>query len=231
MQSIRANTKAKCAKRLCPSRQSGGDSCFARRLLRRVLRLLCHAPSCVGLTHVFEQLRSRDQATEDPMKIDKLIPGTLNAVSNLTSSSSLGSPGPANPTPNPPPGGGGGGGGGGGKGNGQGKGKGKGANKRNSDGFPKADGPPSSPPGQQPLLTPGTFASNYSWSAQVLTIKRENTDIKTGKLRTLPSGVFDVGKFCGANIIAFKDYCWEFVCSYPGTGCQLLIVSTRSFTI
>ena len=41
----------------------------------------------------------------------------------------------------------------------------------------------------------------------MLTIKREFTDFKTGKLQTLPSGVFDIGKFCAANGIAFKDYC------------------------
>ena len=27
------------------------------------------------------------------------------------------------------------------------------------------------------------------------------------------SGVFDVGKFCAANGVAFNDCCWEFVCS------------------
>ena len=41
----------------------------------------------------------------------------------------------------------------------------------------------------------------------MLTIKREFTDFKTGKLKMLPSGVFDIGKFCAANGIAFKDYC------------------------
>ena len=163
-----------------------------------------------------EQLRSRDQATGDLMKIDKLIPGALNAISNLASSSSSGSPGSANPTPNPPPGGGGGGGGGGGKGNGQGKGKGKGANKRNADGSPKTDGQPSSPPGKAPvsLLAPGAFASKCSWSAQALTIKRDAHDKNTKVLKPLPSGIFDIGKFCAAHGIAFNDYCWEFVCSY-----------------
>ena len=97
---------------------------------------------------------------------------------------------------------------------GKGKGKGKGANKRNADGSPKVDGPPSSPPGNQPLLAPGAFAASCSWSAQVLTITREYNDAKTGKLKKLPPGIFDVGKFCGANGIAFNDYCWEFVCSY-----------------
>ena len=119
---------------------------------------------------------------------------------------------PPNPTPTPPPGGGGGGAGGGGKG----KGKGKGANKRNADGSPKTDGPPSPPGTQRPqqLITPGTFASNCSWSAQVLTIKREARDAKTGVLKPLPSGIFDVGKFCSVNGVAFNDYCWEFACSY-----------------
>ena len=172
----------------------------------------------------FEQLRSRDQATKDLMKIDKLIPGAPNAISNMASGAS--SPGPANPTPNLPPGNGGGNGGG--KGNSQGKDKGKGANKRNSGGSPKVGGPPSSPPGNQPLLAPGAFAASCSWSAQVLTITREYNDMKTGKPKKLPSGVFDVGKFCGANGIAFNGYCWEFVCS---SCLQLLIVPTRSFTI
>ena len=144
------------------------------------------------------------------MKIDKLIPGALNAISSMASNPR--SPGPPNPTPTPPPGGGGGGAGGGGKG----KGKGKGANKRNADGSPKTGGPPSSPPAKAPgaLLVPGQLASTCSWSAQVLTIKRDVTDSKTGVKKSLPSGIFDVGKFCAANGIAFNDYCWEFVCSY-----------------
>ena len=143
------------------------------------------------------------------MKIDKLTPGALNAISNMASGSK--SPGPAHPTPNLPPGGGGVGDGGGGKG----KGKGKGANKRNADGSPKAGGPPSSPPAKAPAaqLVPGQLASTCSWSGQVLTIKREVTD-RNGKMKPLPSGIFDVGKFCSANGVAFNDYCWEFVCSY-----------------
>ena len=48
----------------------------------------------------------------------------------------------------------------------------------------------------------------------MLTIAREARDQKTGVLKPLPSGVFDVGKFCAANGAAFNDYCWEFVCSY-----------------
>ena len=144
------------------------------------------------------------------MKID-LIPGALNAISNMASGSS--SPGSANHTPTPPPGGGGGGGGGGGKGNGQGKGKGKGANKRNLDGSPKTDGPPSSPSGTPDFIAPGVLAKNCSWSAQVLTIKRESMDKKTKQFKQPPSGVFDVGKFCAATGNAFNDYCWEFVCS------------------
>jgi hypothetical protein len=157
----------------------------------------------------FEQLRSRDQATEDLMKIDTLIPGALNAISSMASNPR--SPGPPNPTPTPPPGGGGGGAGGGGKG----KGKGKGANKRNADGSPKTDGPPSpSPSPQVPSLVPGAFASKCSWSAQVLSIVRDMPDRKTGQRKSLPTAVFDVGKFCAANGIAFNGYCWEFVCSY-----------------
>ena len=48
----------------------------------------------------------------------------------------------------------------------------------------------------------------------MLTIKRDFRNPKTGQLKTLQSGIFDVGKFCVANGIAFGDYCWEFVCSY-----------------
>ena len=186
-----------------PPLQKGAPAIVPRTFLRRT-------DPC------FEQLRSRDQATEDLIKIDKLIPGALNAISSLASSPSSGSPGSANPTPNPSPGGGGGGGGGGGKGNVQGKGKGKGTDKRNSDGSPKTDGQPSSPQGKAPasLPAPGTFASNCSWNAQVLTTKREAHDKKTKTRKPLPSGIFDVGKFCAAHGIAFNDYCWEFVCSY-----------------
>ena len=145
-----------------PPPQKGAPAIVPRTFLRRT-------DPC------FEQLCSRDQATEDLMKIGKLIPGALNAISNMASGAS--SPGPANPTPNLPPGGGGVGGGGGGKD----KGKGKGANKRNADGLPKTDGSPSSPPGKAPgtLLLPGALASICSWNAQVLTIKREVTDSKT----------------------------------------------------
>ena len=39
-------------------------------------------------------------------------------------------------------------------------------------------------------------------------------DKKTGVLKPMPPGIFDVGKFCAANGVAFSDYCWEFVCSY-----------------
>ena len=48
----------------------------------------------------------------------------------------------------------------------------------------------------------------------MLTITREVTDKRTQTVKALPSGIFDVGKFCSANGIAFKDYCWEFVCSH-----------------
>ena len=158
-----------------------------------------------------EQLRSRDQATENLMKIDKLIPGALNAISSMALNPR--SPGPPNPTPTPPPGGGGGGAGGGGKGKGKGN---KGAVKRNADGTPKTDGQPSpSPKGRSPqTFAPGSFASNCTWSAQVLTIKRDVKDKKTGVLKPMPPGIFDVGKFCAANGVAFNDYCWEFICSY-----------------
>ena len=58
---------------------------------------MCHVPRTFlrRTDPCFEQLRSRDQATEDLMKIDKLIPGAVNAISNMASSPS--SPGPANP--------------------------------------------------------------------------------------------------------------------------------------
>ena len=41
----------------------------------------------------------------------------------------------------------------------------------------------------------------------------EVIDRNTKKTKPLPSGIFDVGKFCSANGIAFNDYCWEFACS------------------
>ena len=156
-----------------PPPQQGAPAIVPRTFLRRT-------DPC------FEQLRSRDQATEDLMKIDKLIPGALNAISSMASNPR--SPGPPNPTPTPPPGGGGGGAGGGGKGKGKGN---KGAVKRKADGSAKAGGPPSSPPGQSPSgsLFPGAFASSCSWSAQVLTIKRQAKDQKTGQLKELPSGI------------------------------------------
>jgi len=144
------------------------------------------------------------------MKIDKLIPGALNAISSMASNPR--SPGPPIPAPTPPPGGGGGGAGGGGKG----KGKGKGANKRNVDGSAKigGQGSPSPKDLSTPSFAPGSFASNCTWNAQVLTIKRDAKDKKTGLIKSLPPGIFDVGKFCSANGVAFNDYCWEFICSY-----------------
>ena len=77
---------------------------------------------------------------------------------------------------------------------------------RNADGTPKGRAPQA--------FAPGSFASNCTWSAQVLTIKRDVKDKKTGVLKPMPPGIFDVGKFCAANGVAFNDYCWEFVCSY-----------------
>ena len=96
-----------------PPPQPGAPGIMPRTFLRR-------SDPC------FEQLRSHDQAIEDLMKYDKLIPGVLNAISNLVSPSNSSLPASAHPAPNPSPGGGGGGGGGGGNGaRGQGKGKGK----------------------------------------------------------------------------------------------------------
>ena len=63
-------------------------------------------------------------------------------------------------------------------------------------------------------MVPGFLAARCSWSAQVLTITREARDTKTGVMTPLPPAVFNVGKFCTTNGIAFNDYCWEFVCSY-----------------
>ena len=199
-----------------PPPQKGAPAIVPRTFLRR-------SDPC------FEQLRSRDQATEDLMKIDKLFPGALNAISNLASSSNSSSPDPANPTPVPSPGGGGGGGGGGGNAAGaQGKGKGTGAKKRGADGAPKADGAARTQHNTPSFAAPGLFASSCSWNAQVLTIKREAYDRKTQTLKQLPSGVFDVGKFCAANGAAFNDGCWEFVCSY---WMSILIVRTRCSTL
>ena len=77
---------------------------------------------------------------------------------------------------------------------------------KNADGTPKGRAPSA--------FAPGSFSSNCTWSAQVLTIKRDVKDKKTGVLKPMPPGIFDVGKFCAANGVAFSDYCWEFVCSY-----------------
>ena len=105
------------------------------------------------------------------MKIDKLIPGALNAISNIASS-----PAQSSPTGLPPPspsltGGDGSGGGGGGAAAGKGK---KRGNKRSGDGKLKPNPPPNSPPGKPTtMITPGAFAANCSWSGQVLTIKRD----------------------------------------------------------
>ena len=185
-----------------PPPQPGAPAIVPRTLLRR-------SDPC------FEQLRSRDQATEDLVKIDKLMPGALNAISNLASLSNSSSPCSANHTLTPSSGSGGGGGGGGGNcAGGQGKCKGKGAKKRNSDGSSKTDGSSQSPPGKQGLLAPGTFASKHSWNAQVLTITHDANVRKTQQLKQLPSGIFDIGKFCLATGIAFNDYWWEFICSY-----------------
>ena len=97
-----------------------------------------------------------------------------------------------------------GGAGGGGKGKGKGN---KSAVKRNVDGSPKTDGQGSPlPKGRSPQsFAPGSFASNCTWSAQVLTIKRDVKDKKTGILRPMPPGILDVGKFCAANGVVPLD--------------------------
>jgi hypothetical protein len=184
-----------------PPPQPGAPAIVPRTFLRR-------SDPC------FEQLRARDQATEDLMKIDKLIPGALNAISNIASSPAQSSPTPSLPPTSPSSNGGGDGSGGGGGGAGVGKGK-KKSNKRSSDGKLKPNAPPGSPPGKPTtMITPGAFAANCSWSGQVLTIKRDTFDQKTQQLKALPPAIFDVGKFCSSKGVAFSDYCWEFVCSY-----------------
>lgn len=177
-----------------PPPQPGAPAIVPRTFLRR-------SDPC------FEQLKSRDKATEELMKIDKLIPGALNAISNMASSSA--SRQHALRQTAPPPSNAGSGNGNGG--NAQAKGKGKG--KRLLDASSNADANKSDDK-QRKFITPGAFASNCTWEGQVLTIKRDMLDRKTNQLKVLAPAIFDIGRFCAAKGVTFNDFCWEFVCSY-----------------
>ena len=167
-------------------------------------------------------LTNADDATEDLMKIEKILPGALTAINKFRA-------GDAAPS---------------GKGAGRGAGKGDGGGGGNggsssSDGASSDDGDggkgkskrratddANSPPPKQPTyqgfsLTPGSTSHNCSWSSSsggagsdVLTISRQYLDQTTGKNVDLPDLVVDVAKFCKANGVKQADYCWEFVASY-----------------
>ena len=156
-------------------------------------------------------LTSADDATEDLMKIEKILPGALTAINKFragdTALSAAGGAGRGAGK------GADGGAAGGGRGGGKGKGKGK---KRPAA---PADTPP--PKYQASSLTPGSTSQNCSWSSSsggsgsdVLTISREYYDQAAGKYVELPDLVVDVAKFCRANGVKQADYCWEFVASY-----------------
>ena len=184
------------------------------RLMLRLPPPAPGAPSLVPRTFLrssdpcFKRLERHDTTTEEMLRMDKLIPGSLNAIVALARNG--GAPAPA-PAPSPD-GGGGGGGGGGGAG---GKNKRKRNSKANANPSPSPTSPaPADANGQMPRLQPGALASCCSWKGQVLTITREFTDKITREVKKLLPVHFDVGAFCkkvGAN---FDSYCWEFICSY-----------------
>ena len=150
----------------------------------------------------FKRLEGHDTATEELLGMDKLIPGSLNALAALARNG--GAPAPA---PAPSPNGGGGGGGGGGKRKRGGKG--------NANPNPNPKPPTPDDGGKQPSrLSPGSLASCCSWKGQVLSITREFWDKPSGQMKTLPVVHFDVGAFCKKHSVNFNAFCWEFVCSY-----------------
>jgi hypothetical protein len=170
------------------------------------------APSLVPRTFLrssdpcFKRLERHDATTEEMLRMDKLIPGSLNAIATLARNG--GAPAPA-PAP-PPDGGGGGGGGGGGAG-----GKRKRPAKGNANPNPSPKSPSPADGNQKPgSITPGSLASSCSWKGQVLSIAREFRDKVSGQTKTLPVVHFDVGAFCKKAGVDFNAFCWEFVCSY-----------------
>ena len=157
-------------------------------------------------------LTNADDATEDLMKIEKILPGALTAINKFRAGDAAPSGKGAGRGAGKDDGGGGG--------NGGGRGGGKGKSKR------RATDDANSPPPKQPTyqgfsLTPGSTSHNCSWSSSsggagsdVLTISRQYLDQTTGKNVDLPDLVVDVAKFCKANGVKQADYCWEFVASY-----------------
>ena len=157
-------------------------------------------------------LTNADDATEDLMKIEKILPGALTAINKFRAGDAAPSGKGAGRGAGKNDGGGGG--------NGGGRGGGKGKSKR------RATDDANSPPPKQPTyqgfsLTPGSTSHNCSWSSSsggagsdVLTISRQYLDQTTGKNVDLPDLVVDVAKFCKANGVKQADYCWEFVASY-----------------
>jgi len=154
----------------------------------------------------FKRLERHDATTEEMLRMDKLIPGSLNALATLARNG--GAPAPA---PAPPPDGGGGNGGGGGSAGSKNK------RKRIAKGNANPNPSPTSPApadANGPRLQPGSLASCCSWKGQVLTITREFTDTATREVKKLPPVHFDVGAFCKKVGADFDSYCWEFICSY-----------------
>ena len=172
------------------------------------------APSLVPRTFLrssdpcFKRLERHDATTEEMLRMDKLIPGSLNALATLARNG--GAPAPA-PAPSPDgDGGGGGGGGGGGAG-----GKRKRPAKGNANPNPSPKSPSPADGNQKPgNITPGSLASSCSWKGQVLSIAREFRDKVSGQMKALPVVHFDVGAFCKKAGVDFNAFCWEFVCSY-----------------
>jgi len=139
--------------------------------------------------------------------MDKLIPGSLNALVILARNGGVPTPAPA---PSPDGGVGGGGGGGGGD-------KGSGKRKRGGKGNANPSPTPQAPtPGAQipRTLVPGSLALCCSWKGQVLSNTREVKDPATQQVKTISPVHFDIGAFCKKIGADFNAFCWEFICSY-----------------
>ena len=156
-------------------------------------------------------LSNADDATEDLMKIEKILPGALTAINKFRAGDAAPSGKGAGRGAGKADGGAGGGGG---RGGGKGKSKRRATDDANSP-------PPKAPAYQGHSLTPGSMSHNCSWSSSsggagsdVLTISRQYFDQATGKDVDLPDLVVDVAKFCKASGVKQADYCWEFVASY-----------------
>ena len=179
-----------------PPPAPGGPSLVPRTFL-------CSSDPC------FKRLERHDTTTDEMLRMDKLVPGSLNALATLARNG--GAPAPA-PAPSPDGGGGGGGGGGSGEKSGS-KRKRNGKGGANPNPSPKSPPPPGGAP-QPGRLAPGSLASSCSWKGQVLSIAREVKDERVGQMKILPSVHFDIGAFCKKHSADFNAFCWEFVCSY-----------------